>query len=49
MTMPSRPHVVSDPMNAPGFGSFGQNAWATNRLVELMINEIVAVEYLGER
>ena len=37
MTMPSSPHVMSDPMSAPGFGSFGQNVWATNRLVELMI------------
>ena len=36
-TMPSRPHVVSEPMSAPGFALSGQNVWATNRLVELTI------------
>lgn len=35
--MPSKPHVVSDPMRAPGFGLSGQNVCATNRFVELMI------------
>ena len=37
MTMPRSPHVVRDPISAPGLGLSGQNVWATNRFVELTI------------